>query len=235
MLNIYTVKEDGSAKMTGAGIDDSIMTRKYTMKQRYLQYLPAFSLILISLMILIACPKVDSGIPSPIVNVVSITVTQTPTKTAYYVNETFDPSGLVVTAAYSDGSSRSVTSYSLSSPSMNTAGTKTVTVTFEGKTASFTITVTAVPVVSLASITVTQTPTKTAYYVNEAFDPSGLVVTAAYSDGSLRSIPGYSLSSPGMDTAGTKTVTVTFEGKTASFIITVNPIPGEGDLGIIIY
>jgi hypothetical protein len=205
------------------------------MKQRYLQYLQAFSLILISPMILLACPKGDFDVPSPIVNVVSIAVTQTPTKIAYYVDEAFDPSGLVVTAIYSDGTSRSVTDYSLSSPGMDTAGTKTVIVTFSECKTVFTITVTAVPVVSLASITVTQSPTKIAYYVKEAFDPSGLVVKATYNDGTLRTVTGYSLNSPDMDTTGTKTVTVTFEGKTASFTITVNPILREGDLSIIIF
>jgi hypothetical protein len=38
-----------------------------------------------------------------------------------------------------------------------------------------------------------------------------------------------------MSAAGTKTVTVTFEGKTAAFSITVAPLPGESDLDIIIY
>jgi predicted CoA-binding protein len=182
----------------------------------------SLSLILINFMALIACSQVDeSDIVSSVAKVVSITVTQNPTKTAYYVNEAFDPAGLVITAAYSDGLSKLVTGYSLSSPGMDTAGTKTIVVTFEGKTAAFNITVTAASEVSLVLITATQNPTKTIYYVNEAFDSTGLVITAVYSDGSSKPVIGYSLSSPSMDTAGTKTIVVTFEGKTATFNITV--------------
>jgi len=206
------------------------------MKQKYLKFLPVFLLILIGLMVLIACPQGgNSDIKPPAVNLVSITVTQDPTKTVYYVDETFDPSGLVVTADYSDGSSKPVTGYSLSTPDMNTVGTKIITVTFEGKTTTFNIIVAVPPDVSLVSITVTQNPTKTAYYVNETFDPSGLVVTIDYGDGLSESVIGYSLSTPDMNTVGTKTITVTFEDKTTTFNITVNPQPGEGDLGVIIY
>ena len=66
-------------------------------------------------------------------------------KTSFEVNETFSYSGLVVTARYSDGSSKTVTPTNVSSPSMSTTGTKTITVSYtEGgvtKTATYTITV----------------------------------------------------------------------------------------------
>jgi hypothetical protein len=164
----------------------------------------------------------------------SISVTQNPVKTSYYVNEAFNSSGLVVTAYYSDGSSRHVTGYSLSIPEMSKAGTKTITVTFEGKTASFNIIVNAAPQgVYLTSITVTKPPTKNTYYVNEAFNFSGLVITANYSDGSSKQASGYTLSTPNMSTAGTKAITVTYEGKTAVFNISVTA--DEGALGVIIY
>lgn len=166
----------------------------------------------------------------------SISVTQNPVKTSYYVNEAFNSSGLVITANYSDGSKRHVTGYSLSTPDMSKTGTKTITVTFEGKTVTFNITVSAVPQsVYLTSITVTKAPTINTYYVNETFNPSGLVVTANYSDGTSKQASGYELSTPNMSTAGTKTITVTFEGKTAVFNISVTADDGDGTLGVIIY
>jgi len=207
------------------------------IKQKYIKLLQIFSLI----MALIACsqsePSLNDGTNNkhPVVNVVSITVTQNPTKATYYVNETFNPSGIVVMASYSDGSSEPVIGYSLSTPDMNTVGIKTVTVTFEGKITTFNITVSSALDVSLVSITVTQNPIKTTYYVNETFDPSGLVVTAAYSDGTLEPVIGYSLSTPDMNTVGIKTINVSFEDKITTFKITVNPQPGEGDLVVIIY
>ena len=170
------------------------------------------------------------------VYITSITVTQLPAKTTYNENETFNSSGLVVTANYSDGTSIQAIGYSLSTPNMGTAGTKTITVTYDGKTAVFNITVIAAPeppVASLTSITITQTPSKTVYNLNETFNPAGLVITAAYNDGTSKQVSGFSLSTPDMSTAGTKTITVTFEGKTVTFSITVKS--DEGGLDIIIY
>lgn len=72
----------------------------------------------------------------------SITVNTMPTKTVYTVGETFSSSGIVVKVNMSDGTSKTVTSgFTVSKPDMATAGTKTVTVTYEGKTATFNITV----------------------------------------------------------------------------------------------
>ena len=194
-----------------------------------------FTLLMASFIVLIACPEKEDSKDYP-AELTSITVTQNPIKTVYYVNETFDPAGLVVRAFYSDDSSSEITGYSLSTPDMSSTGTKTITVTFEGKTASFDIEVFDVFGALLDSIEITQNPSKTIYYVNETFDPAGLVVKAVYSDGSLSEITGYSLSTPDMSSAGTKTVTVTFEGKIASFFITVQSVNGDtGDLGVIIY
>lgn len=75
----------------------------------------------------------------------TIAVTTQPTKTKYYVNETFDATGLVVTATYSNGSTSNITSLcTISSPSMSSAGNKTVTVTYNylGTTLTTTFTIT---------------------------------------------------------------------------------------------
>lgn len=72
----------------------------------------------------------------------SISIQSKPTKTVYTVGETFNASGLSVKVNMSDGTSKTVTSgFTVSSPDMTTAGTKNVTVTYQGKTTTFTITV----------------------------------------------------------------------------------------------
>lgn len=72
----------------------------------------------------------------------SITVQSKPTKTVYTVGETFSSSGLSIKVNMSDGTSKTVTSgFTVSSPNMTAVGTKTVTVTYGGKTAVFTISV----------------------------------------------------------------------------------------------
>ena len=89
----------------------------------------------------------------------------------------------------------------------------------------FTVTVTAAEVpVTLSSIAVTTKPTKLEYTVGEAFDATGMVVTATYSDETTAPVTAYTTDAPEtFATAGTVTITVTFEGKTASFDVTVNP------------
>ena len=107
--------------------------------------------------------------------------------------------------------------YTLSAPDMSTAGTKTITVTYEEdgveKTATFDITVNAlVPVLDM--IEITKQPVKTAYTVGDTFDPTGLEVKAHYTNGGAHRMLGdheYTLSAPDMSTSGTKTVTVTYE------------------------
>ncbi len=64
-----------------------------------------------------------------------------PTKTEYVTGETLDTAGLVVKANLSDNTVTTVTDYTVSAPDMTTVGEKVVTVTYEGKTATFTIVV----------------------------------------------------------------------------------------------
>ena len=71
-----------------------------------------------------------------------ITVTTAPTNTAYKVGDTFDASGMAVTATYDDGTNQTVTGYTWS-PNGALAATNTdITVSYEGKTTTQTITVT---------------------------------------------------------------------------------------------
>lgn len=106
-----------------------------------------------------------------------------------------------------------------------TPGTVTVTVkTLDGEcqdTCEITVKEAEIPV-ELESISVTG-PTKTEYEVGEDLDLTGLKVTAHYSDGTEKELEAGSYEVTGFDsaTAGEKTVTVTYEGKTAEFKVTV--------------
>lgn len=232
----------------------------------------------------------------------SISIATKPSKETYYVGDSLDTSGLQLTLTYSDGSTETVTSgFTTSGFSSTTAGTKTVTVTYEGKTTTFTVTVNtpaislsstnktmkigdtatltvtttpsgqsvtwtssntsvatvsngtitakaagtatvtakftynghtysqtctvtvSAPEVTLISVSVAAMPTKTVYEIGDTLNTSGLKLKLTYSDGSTRTVTsGFTVSSPNMSTAGTKTVTVTYEGKTTTFTITVN-------------
>ena len=158
----------------------------------------------------------------PVVTLESITVSG-PTKTEYEIDDELDLTGLVVTAHYSDGSEAAVEDYEVSGFDSSTAGEKTITVTYQDKTTTFTVNVKeAAPVVTLESITVTG-PNKTEYEIGDELDLTGLVVTAHYSDGNEKvlSAGDYEVSGFDSSTAGEKTVTVTYQGETVSFKITV--------------
>lgn len=75
-------------------------------------------------------------------------------------------------------------------------------------------------------IEVSHMPTKTRYFVGEAFDSTGLIITAYYNDNTSEQVTGYTLSNPDMSAYGSKTVTVTFDEKTVDFSILVVDISG---------
>ena len=153
---------------------------------------------------------------------VSIEVTTPPSKTTYTLGEQFDPTGMVITATFSDKSTTTVnvTTAMLTIPPdfMATAGGKTITVAYAyngvNQTTTFSVTVNP-PEVTLQSIAVTTPPTKMTYTVGEAFDTAGMVVTATYSDNSTAPVTitadmlDYDFSTAGED----KTVTVSFTYK----------------------
>ena len=75
--------------------------------------------------------------------------------------------------------------------------------------------------IRVTRLEVTHTPTKIRYFVGEAFDSTGLIITAYYNDNTSEQVTGYTLSSPDMSAYGSKTVTVTFDEKTVDFSILV--------------
>ena len=139
-----------------------------------------------------------------------IEVTAQPDKTAYSVGDAFDPAGMVVTATYSDGSTKAVTGYTYS-PETFSAGDKTVTITYGEKTASV-----AVQLGLVTSIAVTAPPAKTSYKAGELFNPAGMVITAAYSDGSTAVTADYSYTPSGKLAVGDTAVTITYTGSDAA-------------------
>lgn len=155
----------------------------------------------------------------------SITLDTSDAPTTFNVGDTFSYEGLSVTANYDDGSDDIVTPTSVSTPSLSSAGQKTVTVSYtEGgvtKTATYTITVNAVTLVSIEV-----SDAKTAYYVGDTFVKP--TVTATFSNGSTSDVTnsatftGYNMSS-----AGNQTVTVSYTNettKTTSYSITVTAV-----------
>ena len=66
--------------------------------------------------------------------ITGLSYTGTPTKTTYSAGESFDPTGLTVTATYNDASQEDVTSLVTWAPDPLTVGTTSVTGTYQGQT-----------------------------------------------------------------------------------------------------
>ncbi len=147
--------------------------------------------------------------------------------TNYEVGDTFTFDG-VVTAHYSDGSSKVVTPTSISNPNMSVAGEKTITITYseEGITESTTYTITVTnPVVPVTLTGLNIYDQRLSFTVGEEYDFDGTVV-ASYSDGTTKVVEPTTVSEPNMDEAGTQNVTVTYEENnvsvSATFSIVIN-------------
>jgi hypothetical protein len=85
--------------------------------------------------------KPDDGKTQGVKTLKSIAVTTT--KTEYNLNEEFDKTSIIVTATYSDGSTEAITTGYVIGNEFNssTKGNKEITVTYQGKTATFSVNV----------------------------------------------------------------------------------------------
>lgn len=77
----------------------------------------------------------------------------------------------------------------------------------------------------VSKIEITKMPDKTTYTVGEAFDKTGMVVTATFVDNTTADVTAKCSFSVDMTSAGEKEVTVTYKDKTAKFNIKVNELP----------
>ena len=127
---------------------------------------------------------------------------------------------LVVTAAYSDGTSTVLAADAYTLSGTLTVGTSTITVSYQGKSTTFQVVVTVQPVLSSISASYTQSGV---VYNTDTLDSlkTDLVVTAVYSDSSTQTVPAADYTLSGTLTAGTSTITVAYGGKTTTFDVTV--------------
>ena len=160
-----------------------------------------------------------------VVNVVaksldSIAVTTPPVKTEYLEGQDeLALAGGRLTLIYNNGTSEDidlalavVRGYDNSK-----VGKQRLTVTYQGKTTTLEVTVRAK---TLTEIRVTKQPAKQTYLEGDAFDPTGMEITAYYDNGTSEAVTGYTIS--GYDSApGVKRLTVTYGGKTAVLEVTV--------------
>ena len=149
---------------------------------------------------------------------VGIQIQSYPTKTEYKEGMSFQKDGLKVEILYTDGSKVGTDDFQISGYSKNTLGTQTLTVSYSVFTTTFTVTVSKK---SLTQITITSKPTKLNYIEGQALETKGLSVKAHYDNNTTASASGYQVSGYDPNKIGTQTVTVNYNGKTATFQVTV--------------
>ena len=158
-------------------------------------------------------------------NLVSIAVSTPPTKVIYKAGEYFDPSGMVVTATFDNGTTKNVSGYTYSPTRTLQQDDSVITISYTKKGVTKTTTQN-ITVVYLTSIAITNPPTYTSYYDDEIFNTAGMEVTAYYSDSTSAVITTYSISPSGALPYGTTSVTISYsEGgitKTTTQDVTVS-------------
>ena len=142
-------------------------------------------------------------------NLVSIAVSVPPTKVIYKAGEYFDPSGMVVTATFDNGTTKNVSGYTYSPTRTLQQGDSVITISYTKKGITKTTTQN-ITVVYLTSIAITNPPTYTSYYDDEIFNTAGMEVTAYYSDSTSAVITTYSVSPSGALPYGTTSVTISY-------------------------
>lgn len=159
----------------------------------------------------------------------SIAVSGTPTKTTYFDGEPFDPTGLVVTGTYDDGTQKEITDgiVWVKDPEILKLGTTSVDVMASvGTIVSGVYTVEGITVkekVTLIGIEANGTPDD--FWKGDKFNHDGITVTARWSDESETNVTELcQFTEPDMTTAGKKTVTVTYENKECTYEIEVKTI-----------
>ena len=151
--------------------------------------------------------------------------------TEFTVGDTFDDGELVVTAKYTDETTKDVTAEATvtQNADMTTPGSYAVLVSFGGQTVAYQITVSA-PEKVLESISVNATDAKLSYIVGETISYEKLDVVATYDDESCAYVTDYTTAvadekgnvvEGAFTTFGTYTVTVTLGEATDSYKVEV--------------
>lgn len=149
---------------------------------------------------------------------VGIEIVSYPTKTEYKLGNAFNAKGLTIRALYSDGTTASISDFTLSGYDPNTLGQQTITVTHCIFSTTFTVEVSER---KLSGISISAKPKKLTYIEGQEIDYTGLTVKANYDDGSYNTVAEYSISGYDKNVVGKQTITVTYNGLKATFTVTV--------------
>lgn len=144
----------------------------------------------------------------------TLSITSRPNKTSYYIGDKLNTAGL--TARYTDasGKAQTITSGFTTNADLSSAGSKQVTVTYQGASTTFNVTV------KTPSVTVTQEELNEGLRLYATTDPAGQDVTWSSSNPNVAYFEGKTLHAAGSGTA-VISATMTYNGREYSGSTTV--------------
>lgn len=169
--------------------------------------------------------KLSVTVPAPTVAVTSVSLDKdslsfTGTGSSQTLTATASPSNATNKAVTWSSSNTSVATVSNGTVKAVGYGTAVITAkTVNGLTSNCTITVKKEEVTSLAIAT---QPTKTSYSVGDTLNTAGLTLKATYNNDTVKTISsGFTCNVSKLTSTGSQTVTVSYGGKTVSFMVSV--------------
>lgn len=152
----------------------------------------------------------------------SISIASLPTRRSYTVGEKLDTSGLILKITYVGGREEEISSgFSVNVSELKTACTQLVKVSYEGYTCSFEVDVSE-PEEIIDSISIVSKPSVTVYNAGDTLNTSGLKIRVFSNLGYTDISTGFTCSPTLLDRPGQQVITVSLEGCTCTFIVTVN-------------
>lgn len=169
----------------------------------------------------VSSPGISVTVSEPVIT--SLSVAAMPNKREYTVGDTLDAAGLILTAHYSSGAEITVTSgYTLKPTLLENAGTQQITATYEDMICTFPVLVAEAEEV-VERIEILTPPTKTEYLVSDWLDTAGMTLRVTTNKDSYDVTTGFTCMPKVFETDGVQTVTVSYGGKTAEFLVSVKP------------
>ncbi len=161
-----------------------------------------------------------SSIVANMSQLTELSIKNLPMRSQYFLGEPLNTTGLVLSAAYSDGTTEDVFNGFTVSDFINTVpGTKEMTVFYRNMSVNFVL---EVRDIALSNIMLDVQNAKTEYKTGEMLDISGVSVYAVGADGTSEKINGgFNISGFDNQSSGTKTVTITYGDFSASYEVNV--------------
>ena len=150
----------------------------------------------------------------------AIEISRMPDRTEYFEGDAFDSTGLEIRAAMNNGTYETVDKGFTVKADLSKPGTAVAEVTYKGFKAEFKVRVLPIEIVSLK---VEKMPSKLNYTDEDAeLDVSGLVLSAEYSNGSVKAVKdGFECTGFSNTSSGKKDITVSYGGLKTVFSINV--------------